>query len=200
MTDAEGNACSLVNSVADTFGSRIVPPGTGFVLQNRGSGFHLGPDDHPNLYAPGKRPYNTIIPALTTNAADGTLHTVFGVMGGAMQPQGHVQVLLNMMQFGMNPQTALDAPRVCIGVSLPGKSTDPTKKADNTVYLEDGISEEVAGELEKMGHEIKFVRGMDRSLFGRGQVIQVHYDPVDNQRVYSAGSDLRGDGNAAPLY
>ncbi|KAF3769473.1 gamma-glutamyltranspeptidase [Cryphonectria parasitica EP155] len=199
VTDADGNACSLVNSVADTFGSRIVPPGVGFVLQNRGAGFHLGPPNHPNLFAPGKRPYNTIIPAVTTNAADGTLHTVFGVMGGAMQPQGHVQVLLNMMRFGMNPQTALDAPRVCIGVSLPGKSTDPTKKVDESVYLEEGIGEDVARELERLGHEVKFVRGMDRALFGRGQIIRTHHDLVSGDRIYSAGSDLRGDGNAAPL-
>lgn len=200
VTDADGNACSLVNSVADSFGSRVVPPGTGFVLQNRGAGFHLGPADHPNLYAPGKRPYNTIIPALATNATDGTLYSVFGVMGGAMQPQGHVQVLLNMMRFGMNPQTALDAPRICIGVSLPGKSTDPSKKVDRTVYLEEGISEDVARELGRMGHEVSFVRGMERSLFGRGQIIRVHHDPVEGSRVYSAGSDMRGDGNAAPLF
>ncbi|KAG6364679.1 hypothetical protein INS49_006283 [Diaporthe citri] len=199
VTDAEGNACSLVNSVSDNFGSRIIPPGTGFVLQNRGSGFHLGPDHHPNLYAPGKRPYSTIIPAMVTNATDGTLHSVFGVMGGAMQPQGHVQVLMNMLRFGMNPQVALDAPRICIGVSLPGKSTDPSKTVDRTAYLEEGIGENVARELEDMGHEVKIVRGMERSLFGRGQIIRVHHDPADGQRVYSAGSDMRGDGNAAPL-
>lgn len=198
-TDEDGNACSLVNSVADNFGTRIVPPGTGFALQNRGSGFHLGPPDHPNLYAPGKRPYNTIIPAMVTNAADGTLHSVFGVMGGAMQPQGHAQVLLNMSRFGMNPQTALDAPRICIGVSLPGKSTDPSRRDDNTVYLEEGIEEDVAQELERMGHEVQYVTGMGRSLFGRGQVVRVHHDVVDGQRVYSAGSDMRGDGHAAPL-
>lgn len=198
VTDAEGNGCSLVNSVADTFGSLIVPSGTGFVLQNRGSGFNLDPD-HPNAYAPSKRPYNTIIPAMITNAADDTLHTVFGVMGGAMQPQGHVQVLLNMLQFGMNPQVALDAPRICVGVSLPGKSTDPSKKVDNTVYLEEGITEQVARELEGMGHEIKYVKGMGRSLFGRGQIIRVHHDLDSGQRIYSAGSDLRGDGAAAPL-
>ncbi|KUI55567.1 Putative gamma-glutamyltransferase YwrD [Cytospora mali] len=199
VTDPEGNACSLVNSVSDSFGSRIIPPGTGFVLQNRGSGFHLGPEHHPNLYAPGKRPYNTIIPAMVTNAADGTLHSVFGVMGGAMQPQGHVQVLLNTLRFGMNPQAALDAPRICIGVSLPGKATDPSKRDDNTVYIEEGISEEVAQELKLMGHEVRYVTGMERSLFGRGQIIRVHHDPVENQRVYSAGSDMRGDGHAAPL-
>ncbi|KAK0707878.1 nucleophile aminohydrolase [Lasiosphaeris hirsuta] len=200
VADPAGNACSLVNSVADTFGSRVVPAGVGFVLQNRGAGFHLGPADHPNLYAPGKRPYNTIIPALVTDGPTGDLHTVFGVMGGAMQPQGHVQVLLNMLVFGMNPQTALDAPRVCIGVSLPGKSTDPDKKVDNTVYLEEGISEETARVLEGLGHEVKVAKGMGRALFGRGQIIRVHHDPVDGQRVYSAGSDMRGDGAAVPLF
>lgn len=198
-TDAHGNACSLVNSVADTFGSRIVPAGTGFVLQNRGAGFPLGPATHPNLYGPGKRPYNTIIPALTTDARDGALHSVCGVMGGAMQPQGHVQVLWNMLRFGMNPQVAVDAPRVCIGVSLPGKSTDPNKKVDNTVYLEEGIGEEVGRALAAMGHEVQFVCGVGRSLFGRGQVIRVQHDPVDGTRVYSAGSDMRGDGHAGPL-
>lgn len=116
-----------------------------------------------------------------------------------MQPQGHVQVLMNMLRFGMNPQVALDAPRICIGVSLPGKSTDPSKTFDRTVYLEEGIDENVARELEEMGHEIKIVRGMGRSLFGRGQIIRVHHDPAASQRVYSAGSDMRGDGNAAPL-
>lgn len=104
-----------------------------------------------------------------------------------------------MQQFGMNPQVALDAPRICVGVSLPGKSTDPSKKVDNTIYLEEGISEQVANELEEMGHEIKYVKGMGRSLFGRGQVIRVHQDPDSLQRIYSAGSDLRGDGAAAPL-
>lgn len=199
VTDQEGNACSFVNSVADTFGSRIVPPGVGFVLQSRGAGFHLHPANHPNVYAPGKRPYNTIIPAMVTNSNDGSLHTVLGVMGGAMQPQGHAQVLLNMLKFNMNPQVALDAPRICIGVSLPGKSTDPSKKVDNTVYLEEGIGEDVANALAGMGHEVKMVTGMGRALFGRGQVIRVHHDPVGGERIYSAGSDMRGDGAAAPL-
>lgn len=199
VTDTEGNACSLVNSLSDNFGSRIIPYGTGFVLQSRGSGFHLGPEDHPNIFAPGKRPYNTIIPGMVTNASDGTLHTAFGVMGGAMQPQGHVQVIMNMLRFGMNPQVALDAPRICIGVSLPGKSTDPSKIVDRTVYIEEGISEQVVRELEGKGHEVKIVTGTGRSLFGRGQVIRVHHDPANERRVYSAGSDLRGDGNAAPL-
>lgn len=116
-----------------------------------------------------------------------------------MQPQGHVQVVMNMLRFGMNPQAALDAPRICIGVSLPGKSTNPSKTVDRTVYIEEGISENVVRELEEMGHGVKVVTGMGRSLFGRGQIIRVHHDSTDGQRVYSAGSDMRGDGNAAPL-
>ncbi|KAK0615295.1 nucleophile aminohydrolase [Bombardia bombarda] len=200
VTDPEGNACSFVNSVADTFGSRIVPAGTGFVLQNRGAGFHLNPA-HPNAYAPNKRPYNTIIPAMVTNASDGSLNTVLGVMGGAMQPQGHVQVLLNMVMFGMNPQEALDAPRVCIGVALPGKSTDPGKKVDRTVYVEEGIAEKTVRGLEGMGHEVKRVEDWNRALFGRGQVIRVKTGEVEGvkERVYSAGSDGRGDGAAVAM-
>lgn len=199
VTDGAGHACSLVNSVADTFGSRIVAPGTGFALQSRGAGFHLGPAAHPNVYAPGKRPYHTIMPAVTTRARDAQLHGVWGVMGGAMQPQGHVQVLLNLTRFGMAPQAAVDAPRVCIGVSLPGKSTDPAKTVDTSVYLEEGIGADVAAALARLGHDVEVVRGMRRSLFGRGQVICVHRDPVDGTRCYAAGSDMRGDGCAGPL-
>ncbi|KAK3682843.1 nucleophile aminohydrolase [Podospora appendiculata] len=199
-TDPQGNACSLVNSVADTFGSRIVPRNAGFVLQNRGAGFHLT-STHPNVYAPGKRPYNTIIPALVThaNTARRGLHSVLGVMGGAMQPQGHVQVLMNLVVFGMNPQVALDAPRVCVGVSLPGKATDPDKRVDEAVYVEEGVEEETVEALRGMGYEVKVVKGMGRALFGRGQVVRVGVDGVEGQRVYSAGSDGRGDGAAGVL-
>ncbi|KAH8678496.1 gamma-glutamyltranspeptidase [Xylariales sp. PMI_506] len=197
-TDSEGNACSLVNSVADVFGSFIVPANTGFVLHSRASNFRLEPD-HPNVYAPRKRPYNTIIPALVTNAEDGSLRSVYGVMGGFMQPQGHVQVLLNMAAFGMSPQAALDAPRICIGAPVPGKSLDPNNEIDMRVYVEEGVSNEVQRGLEALGHEVKLVSGYDRSLFGRGQVINVNHDPVTGQRVYSAGSDPRGDGAAVPL-
>lgn len=191
VTDKEGNGCSFINSNYMGFGSGIIPEGCGFTLQNRGCGFRLDPQ-HPNVYAPGKRPYHTIIPAMVTNANDNSLHTVYGVMGGFMQPQGHVQVLLNMLTFKFHPQAALDAPRFCIGAGTPDQGD-----VLDTVYLEEGISEEVAAQLRAKGHDVSIVTGYGRGLFGRGQVIRCH---VDNGRnVYSAGSDPRGDGAAFPV-
>lgn len=110
-----------------------------------------------------------------------------------MQPQGHVQVLLNMLTFKYNPQAALDAPRICIGAGLP----DAGKVFDRTVYLEEGIGEDVADTLGKLGHAVEIVRGWKRGLFGRGQVIRCHVE--DGKFVYSAGSDPRGDGAAVPV-
>ncbi|KAL8782590.1 MAG: hypothetical protein Q9213_005268 [Squamulea squamosa] len=192
VTDKDGNAASFINSNYAGFGSAIVPKGCGFTLQNRGASFSLV-DNHPNVLAPRKRPYHTIIPALVTNANDGSLHTVYGVMGGYMQPQGHVQVMLNMLTFKHNPQAALDAPRICIGAGLP----DQGKVFDRTVYLEEGIGEDVAGGLRDLGHEVEILRGWKRGVFGRGQVIRCHEE--DGMWVYSAGSDPRGDGAAMPV-
>jgi gamma-glutamyltranspeptidase/glutathione hydrolase len=191
VTDAYGNGCSFINSNYGGFGTAIIPKGCGFTLQNRGANFTLI-DGHPNVYAPNKRPYHTIIPAMLTNPSDGSLHSVYGVMGGFMQPQGHLQVLLNMLVFNLNPQAALDAPRICIGAGTP----DEGKVLDVTVNLEEGIDPEVAEKLKKLGHHVGFVRGYARGLFGRGQVIRAHYD--SDQLVYSAGSDPRGDGAAFP--
>lgn len=109
-----------------------------------------------------------------------------------MQPQGHVQVLLNMLAFKYNPQAALDAPRICIGAGMP----DQGDVQDRTVYLEEGISESVRKELVAMGHQAEYVRGYQRGLFGRGQVIRSHRE--EGMYVYSAGSDPRADGAAYP--
>ena len=116
-------------------------------MQNRGAGFDLI-EGHPNVFAANKRPYHTIIPAMITNPKDNSLHTVYGVMGGFMQPQGHVQVLLNMLAFKLTPQAALDAPRVCIGAGTP----DQGKILDQTVYVEEGISDDVVQALKALGH------------------------------------------------
>ncbi|EEP82042.1 conserved hypothetical protein [Uncinocarpus reesii 1704] len=191
VTDKEGNGISFINSLYGGFGTCIVPKGCGFPLQNRASNFSLTPG-HPNVIAPRKRPYHTIIPAMITNPEDNSLHTVYGVMGGFMQPQGHVQVLLNMLAFKGTPQSALDAPRFCIGAGHPRSS----HAVDRTVYLEEGIGESVAEGLRQLGHQVKILRGFERAMFGRGQVIRCHVE--DGQMVYSAGSDLRGDGAAFP--
>lgn len=193
-SDSEGNGISFINSNYAGFGTCIIPKGCGFTLQNRGANFALQPADHPNILAPRKRPYHTIIPALVTNVSDKSLHSVYGVMGGFMQPQGHVQVLLNQLVFGHTPQAALDAPRVCIGAGMP----DNGDVMDRSVYLEEGMSQETIRDMRKLGHQVEVVTGMNRALFGRGQIIRWHVDPVEQRGIWSAGSDQRGDGAAVP--
>ncbi|KAI6248355.1 Glutathione hydrolase-like YwrD proenzyme [Erysiphe necator] len=190
VTDKEGNAISFINSNFGGFGSGIIPKNSGFVLQNRGSNFSLTPN-HPNAIGPCKRPYHTIIPSMLTNAHDESLHSVFGVMGGFMQPQGHVQVFMNMIVFKYDPQTALDAPRFCIGAE-----NIPSDTMGRKVKLEEGISETVCEGLRAMGHDAEIVRGFDRRIFGRGQVIRSNLE--NNLSVFSGGSDLRGDGAVFP--
>ncbi len=181
VVDGEGNACSFINSNYMGFGTGIVPQGTGFSLQNRGHGFSLDPT-HPNALAPGKRPYHTIIPAMATREADGSLYACFGVMGGFMQPQGHVQVMLALAADNLDPQAALDRPRLCL--------EDGT--ADSVVALEEGIPVTAMARLAEMGHTVRPVSGHARALFGRGQIITC--DPLSG--VLCGGSDPRADGCA----
>lgn len=197
VTDKDGNGMSFINSIYTGFGSAIIPKGCGFNLQNRGANFVLGPEDHPNIYAGGKRPYHTIIPGMLTHGSgeQRDLHSVFGVMGGFMQPQGHVQTLLNMEVFGMNPQQALDAPRICIGSGMPEKGK---KISNDTVYIEEGIDDATVRSLQQLGHKVQVLQGFGRAMFGRGQIIRQHIDDLTGQRVWSAGSDPRGDGCAIP--
>ena len=182
--DAQGNACSFINSNYMGFGTGIVPRGWGFALQNRGHNFSLDPA-HPNALAPGKRPYHTIIPAMATDAASGELYASFGVMGGFMQPQGHVQVFTALVDDGLDPQAALDRPRFCI------EPADPR----GAVALEEGIPPQVIARLAELGHPVSQVSGAARSLFGRGQIIR--RDPASG--VLWAGSDPRADGCAMTL-
>ncbi|TNN55309.1 putative gamma-glutamyltransferase YwrD [Liparis tanakae] len=151
VIDSQGNACSFVNSVYMGFGSGLVPKDCGFSLQNRGASFSLR-RGHVNCVAGGKRPFHTIIPALLTDSATTPqkprLLAALGVMGALMQPQGHVQVLLNMLEFGMNPQQALDAPRVYVHYEH--------KAAQWSLHLEEGVSLEVAEELRRRGHTVSW--------------------------------------------
>ena len=128
---------------------------------------------------------------MITNVHDSSLHSVYGVMGGFMQPQGHVQVLLNMLAFNYNPQAALDAPRFCIGAwGIPGDGNG--RKS----VLEEGISEEVSNTLRAMGHQTEIVRGYARGVFGRGRLIRSHVE--DRMTVFSAGSDPKGRWSGVP--
>jgi gamma-glutamyltranspeptidase/glutathione hydrolase len=170
VADREGNMVSFINSVFEYFGSGVVAPGTGFVLQNRGAGFTLE-EGHPNQIAPGKRPFHTLIPGFVTK--DGEPFLAFGVMGGSMQPQGHAQLLLNLLVFDMDLQDAIDAPRV-------------RHMGGTRVVLETPIPDDVRHTLEEMGHTIS-----DGGSFGGAQAI------LRLARGWAAGSDPRKDGMAA---
>jgi gamma-glutamyltranspeptidase/glutathione hydrolase len=184
VVDGFGNACSFINSNYMGFGTGIVPKGWGFTLQNRGHNFSLDPN-HPNALEPRKRPYHTIIPAMVTRESDDSLYASYGVMGGFMQPQGHVQVLSALADHELDPQSALDLPRFCIDVEESG----------GRVAIEEGMPKKTMDALKKMGHPLYGVTGYERALFGRGQVIL--RDVVSG--VLSAGSDPRADGCAMTL-
>ncbi len=179
MVDAEGNGCSFINSNFMGFGTGIVPRGCGFSLQNRGRGFVLE-EGHANALAPRKRPYHTIIPGLLTRES-GELAAVFGVMGGMMQPQGHLQVIARMVDEGMDPQSVLDAPRFQLADGAP----------DGTVLVEDSMDASLVNALRTRGHRVQEVGGTRRAVFGLGQIIARGDDGL-----LWCGSDPRGDGQA----
>ncbi len=191
--DDEGNMVSLIQSNYRGMGSGIVVPGVGFMFQDRGQLFSMDPN-HANVYAPGKRPFHTIIPGFVMK--DGKPWEAFGVMGGGMQPQGHVQVLINQIDFGLGVQEAGDASRwqhesgqepTGTGVTESGAKVD----AAGFVDLESGIPYETARELRKRGHDVRF----DVGGYGGYQAIKVEMH--DGQRVYVGASESRKDGQAA---
>jgi len=182
--DAEGNMVSLIQSNYRGMGSGIVVPGLGFGFQDRGEMFTLEPG-HANVYAPGKRPFHTIIPAFIMK--DGEPWLSFGVMGGAMQPQGHVQIVVNLIDFGMNVQEAGDAARW-----QHEGSTDydtPKMAAGGFVNLETGVPWSTVAELKRRGHDVR----VDLGGFGGYQAIR--WDAKN--RVYFGASESRKDGQAA---
>ena len=173
--DEERNVVSLIHSLFEGFGSGVVAGDTGICLQNRGAGF-VGDPGHPNALQPGKRPFHTIIPAMVLR--DGKPWMCYGVMGGHMQAQGHVQVALNCIDFGMNVQEALEAPRCRI---MGGRE----------VALERAVPQTVRDELGFMGHEL-WPLGAQNVSYGGGQAIL-----IDHERgVLQGGSDYRKDGCA----
>lgn len=184
--DGEGNACSFIGSNYMNFGTGIVPKNCGFVLQNRGAGFSFEAN-HPNVLSPEKRPYNTIIPGLMTNP-DKSFRAVFGVMGGFMQPQGHLQVVSGLVDDGLDPQAVLDRPRFRLTAS------SVKNLSAGQVYLEEGL-EKIATNLSERGHSIRLIKGQDRPVFGRGQIIQRAANGV-----LWGGSEPRADGCAMAGY
>lgn len=184
VADKDGNMVSLIQSNYRGMGSGMTPPGLGFVLQNRGEGFTLKPG-HFNTFEPGKRPFHTIIPGFITK--DGEPFMSFGVMGGDMQPQGHVQIVVNMIDFGMNMQEAGDAPRIYhTGSSEP---TGQQMTDGGAVMLESGFPYETIRALMDKGHRMQWTSGP----FGGYQAIM--WDKENG--VFYGASESRKDGQAA---
>ncbi|HKK80461.1 MAG TPA: gamma-glutamyltransferase [Phaeodactylibacter sp.] len=184
VADEAGNMVSLIQSNYRGMGSGMVPPGLGFMLQDRGELFSLKPGQ-ANTFEPGKRPFHTIIPAFVTK--DGQPFMSFGVMGGDFQPQGHTQIVVNMIDFGMNLQEAGDAPRIDhSGGSSP---TGQGGEGRGEVHLESGFDYETIRALMSKGHQVGFARG----IYGGYQAIM--YDA--EKEVYYGASESRKDGQAA---
>jgi len=182
--DSEGNMVSLIQSNYRGMGSGVIPGRLGFMLQDRGELFSLEPG-HANVYAPGKRPFHTIIPGFITK--DGKPWISFGVMGGDMQPQGHVQIINNLIDFGMNLQEAGDAPRIRHeGSSEP---TGEDRQGSGNIFVESGIPYEIVRDLLRRGHKISY------SLDGFGGYQAIMWD--EKNKVYYGASESRKDGQAA---
>ena len=181
--DSDGNMVSLIQSNYRGMGSGMVPPGLGFMLQDRGELFSLD-DNHFNVYEPNKRPFHTIIPAFITK--DSNPYVSFGLMGGAMQPQGHAQIVINLIDFEMNLQEAGDAPR--IRHQSDDQPTGGNMIDGGELALENGFDYKEVRELMKKGHKVIY----DLGSFGGYQAIMIDYI----NKIYFGASESRKDGNA----
>ncbi|WP_425559460.1 gamma-glutamyltransferase [Kangiella marina] len=185
--DSDGNMVSLIQSNYRGMGSGVVVPGLGFVFQDRGQLFSMD-KSHANVYEPNKRPFHTIIPAFVTK--DGKPYMSYGVMGGAMQPQGHVQILINIVDYGMNLQEAGDATRwQHMGSTEPTESQAKYLTDGGYVEIESGVSAQVLRELQQKGHDVRSGNGG----FGGYQAIMRDHE----EGVYRGASESRKDGQAA---
>ncbi|MBT8143398.1 MAG: gamma-glutamyltransferase [Gammaproteobacteria bacterium] len=182
--DAQGNMVSLIQSNYRGMGSGMTPPGLGFILQDRGELFSLDPD-HANVYEPGKRPFHTIIPAFITR--DGKPWVSFGLMGGGMQPQGHAQIVINLVDFGMNLQEAGDAPRIRHDGS--SEPTGERMQDGGWLFLESGFPQTTVRKLTRLGHRVR------NGVGGFGGYQAIAFDA--EQGVYIGASESRKDGHAA---
>jgi len=189
VADKNGMMVSLIQSNYRGMGSGLVPDGLGFMLQDRGELYSLDPN-HPNVYAPGKRPFQTIIPAFIMK--DDQPHVSFGLMGGGMQPQGHVQILINLVDYGMNLQEAGDAARLnhIGGRAATDKLGDTSVDLLGTLHVEPGISAATIAKLRAMGHNVKMVK--NGVMFGGYQAIMRN----PKTGVYTGATEMRKDGNA----
>ncbi len=183
--DKDGNMVSLIQSNYGGMGSGMVPDGLGFGLHNRGQMFNVKDTAHFNAFEPGKRPFSTIIPGFITK--DGQPFMTLGLMGGAIQPQGHAQIIINILDFGMNVQEAGDAPRMDHSGSA--EPTGSTMTDGGTLFLESGFPYEVTRSLIGKGHDVSYGR-MDQ--FGGYQGIM--YD--SKNKIYYGASESRKDGYA----
>lgn len=187
VADEDGMMVSFIQSNYWEFGSGLVPEGAGFALQNRGSSFSME-EGHANVYAPGKRPFHTIIPAMVMK--EGAPVLAFGVMGGFLQPQGHVQILVNMFDLGMNVQEAGDAARFVH--SSDSQPTGGRMSDGGSVLMEAGVAQSVVEELRRRGHRVEHGARPYVGAVGGYQAVWRNPDTG----VYHGASEMRFDGAA----
>ncbi|KAG8198648.1 hypothetical protein JTE90_026544 [Oedothorax gibbosus] len=197
VVDEFGNGCSLFDSLCNPFGSGIIPDNCGFALHDRPKCMSLE-EKSPNAFGPSKLPLHTLMPSVVTDNHTGELLAVLGIMGRFSQPQGQIQVLLNMIEFNMDPQVAINQPRFCLG--YPYKHSIYRDSLEH-LYLEEGIDSNIIPYLESKGHQCKLCSGLKRLNFGKAHAIARpqlfnHNSMPKNLKTWWSGADPRSDGGA----